>query len=533
MSLKWDIIDYSHGNNLKFFWKLYQWKNQTKSKLIHKAVTLLMGRCAYRHRGYVGATAVIQGRPILPHGLQGIYISRYAQIGKNCCIYQNVTIGEVDKKAPVIGDNCLIGAGAVLIGNIRIGSNVKIGAGAVVSQDVPDHCTVVSAPVRLCSTSVERPIRTGRNTERTWIEINLENLEHNVRVLQQAMPQKCKLMAVVKTRAYGHGAVEISSHLNKIGVEAFAVATIDEGIELRKHGIRGEILILGYTSIERVSELKKYDLMQTLIDFDHAAALNEQNVVIKAHIKIDTGMHRLGIDCNDYSKIKQVFAMKNIEVCGIYTHLCCSESLEPEDVRYTKKQIRCFYDVIEVLKSSNITIPKVHIQSSYGLLNYPNLACDYARIGIALYGVLSSSGDKTNLNPDLRPVLSLKTRVVLVRQIRKGDSVGYDRKYRADRDGRIAVLPIGYGDGLPRNLSCQKGSVYLNGRYVPIVGQICMDQLAVDVTNVNDVSPGDVAVLIGADNNMQISAPVVSACSDSISNELLCRIGERVPVVIV
>lgn len=149
MSLKWNIIDYSQGNNLNFFWKLYQWKNKTKSRLIHKVLTLAIGRCAYRHRGYIGATAVIHGRPILPHGLQGIYISRYAQIGENCLIYQNVTIGEVDEKAPIIGNHCLIGAGAVIIGNIRIGNNVKIGAGAVVSRDVPDYCTVVSPPMRI------------------------------------------------------------------------------------------------------------------------------------------------------------------------------------------------------------------------------------------------------------------------------------------------------------------------------------------------------------------------------------------------
>lgn len=372
-----------------------------------------------------------------------------------------------------------------------------------------------------------------KNTERSWLEINLENLEHNVKVLQQAMPQKCKLMAVVKTRAYGHGAVEISSHLNKIGIEAFAVATIDEGIELRKHGIRGEILILGYTNIYRASELKKYDLMQTLIDFDYAVALNEQNVVIKTHIKIDTGMHRLGIDSNDFSNIRQIFDMKNMEVCGIYTHLCCSESLDPDDVTYTRKQIRCFYDVIDVLKNSNITVPKIHIQSSYGLLNYPDLACNYVRAGIALYGVLTSLNDKTTLKLDLRPVLSLRTRVILIRKVRKGDSIGYDRKYKADRDSRIAVLPIGYGDGFPRNLSCQKGRVCLNGRYVPIVGQICMDQLTVDVTNANHVSLGDVAILIGVDKDTQISAPVVSDCSDSISNELLCRMGQRLPVVII
>ncbi len=146
MSLKWRIIDYSQGNNLEFFWKLYEWKNKTKSGIFHKILTLLAGRCAYLHRGYIGATAVIAGRPVLPHGLQGIYISRYAQVGKNCRIYQNVTIGEVNGKAPIIGDNCLIGAGAVIIGDIRIGNNVKIGAGAVVSKDIPDNCTVVSPP---------------------------------------------------------------------------------------------------------------------------------------------------------------------------------------------------------------------------------------------------------------------------------------------------------------------------------------------------------------------------------------------------
>lgn len=149
MSLKWDIIDYSQGNNLNFFWILYNLKNKTKSKVFHKILTLLVGRCAYRHRGYIGATAYLADKLILPHGLQGIYISRFSQIGRNCCIYQNVIIGEVAGKAPIIGNNCLIGAGAVLIGDITIGNGVKIGAGAVVSRDVPDNCTVVSLPARI------------------------------------------------------------------------------------------------------------------------------------------------------------------------------------------------------------------------------------------------------------------------------------------------------------------------------------------------------------------------------------------------
>jgi len=339
-------------------------------------------------------------------------------------------------------------------------------------------------------------------------------------------------MAVVKAEAYGHGAFEISTHLDKIGVRAFAVATIDEGIRLRRYGIRGEILILGYTGSCRASELKKYDLMQTLIDLDHAQALNEQGVAIKAHIKIDTGMHRLGIDGKDTEKVKKVFNMKNIKVCGIYTHLCCSDSLEPGDVAFTRKQIECFYHVLDVLKDSGITIPKVHIQSSYGLLNYPELSCDYVRAGIALYGTHSLPNDNTIAKPDLRPVLSLKTKVALIRPVRMGDEGLYGRSFRAERDSLIAILPIGYGDGFPRDLSCQKGQVLIKGRYAPVVGRVCMDQLAVDITEIENVAVGDEAVLIGACMDTELSAPDVAERSGSISNELLCRMGRRLPVIV-
>lgn len=373
--------------------------------------------------------------------------------------------------------------------------------------------------------------KTEKNTGRAWLEISLGNLEHNVKVLQGAMPEGCELMAVVKAGAYGHGAVEVSSHLSERGVRVFAVATIDEGIELRTHGIRGEILILGYTDVSRARELARFDLMQTLIDTGYAAALNAQNIPVKTHVKIDTGMHRLGMDSGDPAGIRRVFGMKNTGICGMYTHLCCPESLWPGDVAYTKEQIRRFYEVVGFLRKSNIAVPKLHIQSSYGFLNYPELACDYARIGIALYGVLSSPDDQTKRKLDLRPVLSMKTRVALVRQVRRGDSVGYGRIFRADRDSRIAVLPVGYGDGFPRNLSCQRGKVCLNGRYVPVVGRICMDQMAVDVTDIGHVSPGDVAVLIGAHKNAGMSAPAVSERSGSISNELLCRMGGRLPVI--
>lgn len=368
-------------------------------------------------------------------------------------------------------------------------------------------------------------------TERSWIELNIENLKHNVKILTEAMPPKCELMAVVKAEAYGHGACKISTILNKIGIKAFAVATIEEGIQLRKNGIRGEILILGYTNIKRASDLEKFDLIQTLVDFEYAKALNSQNFAVKVHIKIDTGMHRLGFPCNEVLTVKKVFEMKNLKICGIYTHLCCTDSLMPDDIAFTRKQIDNFYRLIDDLKDGKINIPKVHIQSSYGLLNYPDLTCNYIRVGIALYGVLSSLNDDTNLKPGLRPVLSLKSRVVSIRQVNRGDSVGYGRDFVAERDSRIAIIPIGYGDGFPRNLSNGNGKVLVNSRIVPIVGRICMDQLSIDITDVQGVSTGDIATLIGAEEYDDLSASAVAYRSGSISNELLCRMGTRLPVI--
>lgn len=371
--------------------------------------------------------------------------------------------------------------------------------------------------------------RIASDIERACIEIDLDSLEHNVNVLRKAMPTKCELMAVVKAEAYGHGAFEIATHLNKIGVKSFAVATIDEGIKLRKYGVCGEILVLGYTDVCRAFELKKYNLCQTLIDFEYATALNESGFTVKAHIKINTGMNRLGISSEDTSSIKSIFKMKHIKVCGMFTHLCSSDSLSNDAVEFTNKQINEFYTLIDILKDSSIEIPKLHIQSSYGLLNYPNLECDYVRVGIALYGVHSSLNDDAKLKLDLRPVLSLKSKVVLIRQISKGESVGYSRNFIAERDSKIAILPIGYADGLPRSLSCEKGSVLINDCYAPIIGNICMDQLAVDITDIMGVTVGTVATLISTDQ-YDLSAPSVAAKSESISNELLSRIGSRVNV---
>jgi len=367
--------------------------------------------------------------------------------------------------------------------------------------------------------------------DRAWIEVDLQSLKHNAKILQQAMPKGCAMMAVVKAEAYGHGAVPVSKCLNSVGVKNFAVATIDEGITLRESGVVGEILIMGFSHPSRAKELHKYCLTQAVIDYDHAAGLNQMGYPVQVHIKIDTGMHRLGVDAQNTRQIEDIFKMKHLRVCGIFTHFCVSDSLEGDDIIFTRKQISAFNTLLDKLKRHNLPLPKIHMQSSYGLLNYPDLHCDYARIGIALYGALRTLSGKTNLQPDLLPVLSLKSRIAHISDIKKGESIGYGRAFIADRHMRIAVVAVGYADGIPRSLSCGNGQALVSGKYAPIIGKICMDQLTVDITDIPGVSVGDVAVLIGKDQNAELPAALVAENANTIANDLLSRIGHRLNVI--
>lgn len=368
-------------------------------------------------------------------------------------------------------------------------------------------------------------------TDRAWAEVDLDALKHNVTQIRNAMPSGCDLMAVVKAEAYGHGAFQITPFLERIGVSSFAVATIDEGINLRNYGINGDILVLGYTSPYRAKELMIYNLTQTLINYDYARSLNHQGFHIKAHLKVDTGMHRLGYDVDDYVKVRNSFDLSYLHITGIFTHLSSADSLQEEDIQFTQKQIKKFYNLLSILTATGISLPKVHIQSSYGLWNYPGLKCDYARIGIALYGVTGSPHDQIRHALDLHPVLSLKAKVAMVSDVKAGTAVGYGRKFVAEHDSRIAIITVGYADGYPRNLSCGNGYILINGHKAPIVGLICMDQLTVDITDIPGVKSGMTATLIGKSGKFEITAPMVAEWSGSISNELLSRIGQRVDII--
>ena len=364
-------------------------------------------------------------------------------------------------------------------------------------------------------------------TARAWIELDMDNLRHNVIALKGLLPQGSELMPAVKANAYGHGAVLISKELNRLGIKSFCVATVSEGAELRRNGVKGDILVLGYTHPEQFSILRKYRLTQAVIDYSYARLLNSYGKKLKVHLKIDTGMHRLGERSEQIDKINNIFSCNNLDITGAFTHLCSDETRTEPDMKYTMAQATAFYNVVSALNEHGNSCGKVHLLASYGLINYPELGGDYARIGIALYGVLSNRADLDSCPIDLRPVLSIKAHVALTKDLYAGEAAGYGLQYVAESDRKIAVLSIGYADGIPRALSCGNGKVLINGSQAPIVGRICMDQLLIDITDIPNVKSGDIAVLIGKSGQYEITAYDLAEESGTITNELLSRLGSR------
>lgn len=362
---------------------------------------------------------------------------------------------------------------------------------------------------------------------RAWIEISRNALKNNVEYLRRQLPEHCSLMPAVKANGYGHGSVLVCRVLNELGVDAFCVATAQEGAELRAQGISGEILVLGCTQPEEFPLLQKWQLMQTVVDYPYALRLNAYGHPMAVHIAVDTGMHRLGERSEHLEDIVKMFRLKNLRVEGLYTHLCVSDSLSPEAVEYTNSQAAAFGQVVQALRERGCAVPSVHMQSSYGVLLHPELKGDYARVGIALYGLLSTRADTDRWGQALQPVLSLKTRVASVRWLYAGESAGYGLAYTAKTDRKIAALAIGYADGISRSLSGEKGGVLIRGRWAPIVGRVCMDQTLVDVSDIPEVQSGDTAVLVGRCGNLEISACDLAEAAGTITNETLSQLGVR------
>ena len=371
-------------------------------------------------------------------------------------------------------------------------------------------------------------------TSRAWIEINLAHLEDNVRAIQKRISFPTQIMAVVKADAYGHGSIEIAKHLNKLGIQDFAVATLEEGMALRENHIKGNILILGYTNIQNLRLVVENDLMQTVVDKEYASRLLHVPLKkkLKEHLKINTGMNRLGISYQDMDFIKEMYKKKEIDVVGMYSHFCVADSKKEEDIAFSNLQKERFDALIKTLKESGYQLGKIHIQSSYGILNYnENNEYNYVRPGIILYGLHSGQDVYVKKQILLKPVLSLKARITSIKEIEEYEAVSYGRTYIASKKEKIATVSIGYADGYPRSLSNKGVKVVVNNQYAEVIGRICMDQLMINVTNISEIKVGDIVTLIGS--IPEITAEEVAEKIETNTNELLSRLGSRLHKVYV
>ena len=369
--------------------------------------------------------------------------------------------------------------------------------------------------------------------DRAWIEISLDNLVNNINEIKKIISAKTKIMAVVKANAYGHGVLLIARKLSEIGITDFAVATLEEGIYLRKNNIQGNILILGFTNFDDLKYVLKYDLIQTIIDYNYSEKIKKLNFnkKLKCHIKINTGMNRLGEKYNHLDKLYRIYENEKLNILGTFSHLCVADSSVKEDIEFTNLQIELFNETIKKLKEKGYDTGKIHLQSSYGIINYSQLCYDYVRVGILMYGINSSheSYQLTHLN--LKPVLTLKARITSIKEINKNDCVSYGRTYIARENKKIASVSIGYADGIPRSLSNKNMQVKINQSYANVIGRICMDQLLIDISDIPNVKVSDIITIIGKDKN--ITAEQVADKAGTITNELLCRLGGRLEKVVV
>lgn len=367
---------------------------------------------------------------------------------------------------------------------------------------------------------------------RAFAEINLTNFKHNVDVTSRMLDENCEIVGVVKANAYGHGAIEVASYFESIGIKHFAVACISEGIELREGNIKGEIIVLGYTPVCQKDELIKYDLTQTLVNSKYAKELSELPGVVKCHLALNTGMNRIGENKEHLDDIKSMYSLKNIDITGIFSHLCRADSTEEEDILFTRKQIENFDYIVDKLQKENLNLGEVHLQNSYGITSYREIHRDLARPGIILYGVPCDPCDnilsKLPENEQFKPTMSLRCKVAMVKEVDAGENIGYGNNFTTTTPMKIATITIGYADGFSRSVSKKDFKVLINGKYGKIIGNVCMDQTMVDVTNIENVKEGDIVTLFGVDGDYYLPVNQLSKLSGTIINETLSCIGNRV-----
>ncbi|MCH6567539.1 MAG: alanine racemase [Nitrospinae bacterium] len=363
----------------------------------------------------------------------------------------------------------------------------------------------------------------------TVAEIDLGAFCHNLDLVHRSIPPGVKVAAMVKADGYGHGALPLIRASLQAGLaEIFGVAHVDEAVELREAGLEAPIIVLGGFFEDRVEEVVAYGLELALYSMKHAEALaseaRRQARIVACHLKLDTGMGRLGLPPERaLEEAKRLSDLKGVKLAGIMTHFATADHA---DKAYTSEQLARFERAVHSVRDAGLEVPCVHAANSAAILSLPESHYDMVRPGIMLYGAPPSA--EVGADADLRPVMTLKTQVGHLFDLAVGESVSYGRRYVADKASRIATLPIGYADGWSRLLS-NRGSALVGDRRVPIVGTVCMDLTMVDVTEVPGVSVGDEVVLIGRQGDALITADEVAAASETISYEVFTRIGKRVP----
>ena len=354
--------------------------------------------------------------------------------------------------------------------------------------------------------------------------INLNNIIENYKNINALLSEKTEFMAVVKANAYGHGDVQVATALNNAGCFNFAVATVDEAIKLRKNNVKGRILILGPTEPDRLCEVHDYDIVQSVASYDHALTAASTAPGIRMHLKIDTGMSRTGIYChrsedinNAVERAAEVYAVKGINVEGIFTHFAESGNLKSDN---TEKQFTMFKSVIDGLTAKGIDVGTRHCCNSAGTLNYPEYHLDMARVGISLYGLPDG---ECRADIKLKPAMTFRSKIVQIEELKPGDDVGYSRTYTVKTPIKKAVVSAGYADGFNRLLS-NKCEVLINGKRAKSIGRICMDLSMFDVTGI-DCKVGDDVILFGEDKHVDEFADIIG----TINYEVVCNVSARVP----
>lgn len=359
------------------------------------------------------------------------------------------------------------------------------------------------------------------HSQRSWVEINLQTLQNNLKVYASHLPTT-SIMAVVKADAYGHGDKVVAKYLSDNGVRHFAVSNIDEAVHIRTAGVEGEILVLGYTPVNRVSELIEHNVTQTLLSEEYAEMMAATGLPLKCQFAIDTGMRRIGLNADAPEHCERMIRAyhQKLKLTGIFTHLCVADA--PEQDAFTNKQIHLFEDIAARVTDLGISC---HCMNSAGGLWHRSTVSRFARLGIILYGL---KPDYMNRLPEgIKPVMVWKSVVSMVKTVKPGDTIGYGRIFLVDRPMTIATIPTGYADGYPRLLS-NRGYVLINGMKALIVGRVCMDQMMVDVSDILGVRYESEVVLLGESGNERITADDLAQMIGTIGYEIVCGISKRV-----